>query len=269
VAYVSTNAGRVFYERRGQGPTVVMLHASLHDHHDFDPIVTALCTAYTTVAVDWPGHGQSDTPRPPLRTDAFLLADTLVEVVARLELAPAVFIGNSVGGFAAARLAIDRPDLVAGLVLVNAGGFTRPRATSRAFCRLLGIPSLNRVLQPALVPRYMKPGNDHDLAVTQRARARARTAEGSRTAAALWRSFTRPEHDLRAQAARIAAPTLLAWGTRDIVLPPKAGHETQQAIPGSHLHAFDTGHVVFASNPDGFLRVVEPFLRSATLSPQP
>jgi pimeloyl-ACP methyl ester carboxylesterase len=267
--FVSTQAGKVFYEQQGQGPALVLLHANLHDHHDFDPVAKVLSSSFRTTALDWPGHGQSDTPSPPSRCDAFLLADTLAEVVAALQLPPAVFIGNSVGGYAAARLAINQPNRVAGLVLVNTGGFTKPTTTTQTLCRLLGIPAAGRILQPRLVPRYMKPRNDHDRVMTERARARARTDEGSRVAAALWRSFSRPGYDLRDQASRITAPVLLAWGERDIILPLKTGQQTQRAIPGSRLHTLSTGHVAFASDPEGFLRIVKPFLDSVTTSAQP
>jgi pimeloyl-ACP methyl ester carboxylesterase len=266
--FVSTQAGKVFYEQLGQGPALVLLHATLHDHHDFDPVAEVLASNYRTTALDWPGHGRSDTPNPPTRCDAFLLADTLAEVVETLQLQPAVFIGNSVGGYAAARLAINQPNRVAGLVLVNTGGFTRETARAQAICRLLGIPAVSRILQPHLVPRYMKPRNDHDRRVAEHARARARTDEGSRVAAALWRSFSRPGYDLRGQASRITAPVLLAWGERDIVLPMKAGQQTQRAIPGSRLHTMHTGHVAFASDPEGFLSIVKPFLDSVTMSAQ-
>jgi pimeloyl-ACP methyl ester carboxylesterase len=251
----------VSYVERGQGRPVVMLHATLHDHRDFDPVAEFLSRDYRTIAVDWPGHGDSDTPD---RVDAFLLAETLGEVLDEVAPVPVALIGNSVGGFAAARLAIDRPDRVLGLVLVNTGGFTRQTTVSRTACRLLGVPRVNRLLQPRLVPQYMRARNDHDRAVAERARLRASTVEGSRVAAALWRSFARPDYDLRGEAARITAPTLLVWGVRDVVLPAKAGRETHRAIPGSRLHTVETGHVAFASDPEGFLDIVTPFLASVT-----
>ena len=34
--FIATRAGRVFYEQRGSGVPVVLLHATLHDHRDFD-----------------------------------------------------------------------------------------------------------------------------------------------------------------------------------------------------------------------------------------
>ena len=39
---IQTRAGRVAYSESGSGPTVLLLHATLHDRHDFDPILEAL-----------------------------------------------------------------------------------------------------------------------------------------------------------------------------------------------------------------------------------
>ena len=57
---IQTRVGRVAYAELGSGPTVLLLHATLHDRHDFDPIAETLARRYRTIAVDWPGHGDSD-----------------------------------------------------------------------------------------------------------------------------------------------------------------------------------------------------------------
>ena len=113
MATVQTRAGRVAYHESGSGPTVLLLHASLHDRRDFDPIVDTLARNYRTIAVDWPGHGESDPLDFPMEASSPLFADVLEDVVEGLGLSGAVLIGNSVGGFAAARLAINRPECVA------------------------------------------------------------------------------------------------------------------------------------------------------------
>jgi pimeloyl-ACP methyl ester carboxylesterase len=206
--FVSTRAGRLFYEQRGSGAPVVMLHAALHDHRDFDLVAGQLAGRYRTIAVDWPGHGRSDPVGEGRGADAFLFAGVLADLVGRLGLGPAVLVGNSVGGFAAARLALDHPDWVAGLVLVNTAGFTRQTVASRASCRVLGSPRIARRLLPRLVAGYMKPRGDHDRAIAGRVQARAGTAEGARVAAGLWRSFAAPAFALRADGPRLAAPVL-------------------------------------------------------------
>jgi pimeloyl-ACP methyl ester carboxylesterase len=258
--FAVTSAGRVFYEERGSGLPVVLLHATLHDHRDFDLVAGPLAERYRTIAVDWPGHGQSDPGGQAV--DAFLLAKVLAELVESLDLPPAVLIGNSVGGFAAARLAMDQPHRVAGLVLVNTAGFTAPTAESHLAIRLLGSPRVSRLLLPRLVPGYMKAQNSHDRAIAERVQARARTADGARVAASIWRSFGARGYDLRAHGPALAAPTLLVWGARDTILPLKAGRQTQATIPNARFRTFETGHVVFASDPSGFLDLVGPFIES-------
>lgn len=260
--FVQTRVGRVFYAEQGGGLPVVLLHATLHDHTDFDGVAGPLAAAgYRVLAVDWPGHGHSATPDGPVT--APLLADVLADFAAELDLAPAVFIGNSVGGYAAARLALDHPDRVAGLVLVNTGGFVK---VPRLVPRILGIPAVNRVVFPRLVPQYMKPNSDRLRAITRRVQERARSTTGAAVSAALWRSFGDPAYDLRADGSRLGVPVLLAWGARDVVLPKSAARRTQTAIPGADLQLLPTGHVAFASDPDGFLELVLPFLESVAVA---
>jgi pimeloyl-ACP methyl ester carboxylesterase len=240
----------------------LLLHATLHDRHDFDPIVEKLAQRYRTIAVDWPGHGDSDPVDDAMEPGAPLLADVLEDVVDGLGLQRAVLIGNSVGGFAAARLAINRPEFVAGLVLVNAGGFVRWNPLSRSFSRVLGRPAVFRRAAPLFVRGYMKAKTDSDNEITERAIAKAKTPDGIRTGTALWRSFATPGHDLRSRAAELSVPTLIVWGKKDIAIPLSAGRATRDAIRGSRLEIFDTGHVVFSSDPQGFLAAAEPFLES-------
>jgi len=184
-----------------------------------------------------------------------------MDIVNALNLSHAIFIGNSVGGFAAGRLAITHPDKVAGLVLVNTGGFVHLDWISRLFINLLGIPIVIRWILPVLAPRYMLPENAEDQKITTQVTTSAKTVEGSKIAASLWKSFLDPGYDLTSQASKVKAPTLIIWGKKDPVVPLKIGQITHEAIKGSKFEVLDTGHVVFASKPDEFLALVEPFLR--------
>ena len=150
-------------------------------------------------------------------------------------------------------------------MLVNTGGFVPWNPVSRTFCRMLGTPAIFRAAAPLFVRGYMKAKTDNDREVVGRAIATAKTADGLRTAAGLWRSFATPGHDLRGLAAELSAPTLIVWGKKDIAIPLRAGRATHNNIPGSRLEILDTGHVVFSSDPHGFLAVVEPFLASVEL----
>ena len=132
---------------------------------------------HRVIALDWPGHGESPAPESNYQPTAASFADVLADVVAALNLQRVALIGNSVGGFAAARLAIADPQRVSRLVLVNSGGFIASPVTN-LYCRLLGTPAVMKRVLPRSIRSYMKASSDNDNAVQERALARANTAEG-------------------------------------------------------------------------------------------
>ncbi|WP_319452350.1 MULTISPECIES: alpha/beta fold hydrolase [unclassified Mycobacterium] len=265
---VTTSRGTISYSdsapEDGAGPPLLLLHANLHDSSDYAPVQDALSAGRRVIAVDWPGHGNSPATDPPLGAPDF--GDVAVEFVDTLDLTNLVVIGNSVGGYAACRIALERPDRVAGLVLVNTGGFTPHTPFSRAFCAVMGRPVVIRTCAPFFARTYMRPKTAADAAIVSRVNARAKTPEGARIAAALWRSFSAPAHDLRGAAKDIKAPVLITWGAKDLTSPVRWGKVVAQAIPGARFTTLPTGHVVFSSEPQAWLREVVPFLDSAQAS---
>ncbi|MDT5053028.1 MAG: hypothetical protein QOF66_1394 [Mycobacterium sp.] len=258
---MQTSLGAVSYTDEGSGPAIVLLPAALHDRTDFMPVTEALANGRRVLALDWPGHGESPLPATPLRAVEF--GDLLIEFADRLDLSNTVIVGNSVGGYAACRLALERPERVAGVVLVNTGGFTPHSVFTRFFCAVMGRPAVIKAVFPAFVRAYMRAKNPTDKAVVDRVVARAKTEAGARTAAALWKSFTEPGHDLRTRAAQISAPVLITWGAKDVSAPPRWGKAVQAAIGGSIFEALPTGHVVFSSEPVAWLETVLPFVGAA------
>jgi pimeloyl-ACP methyl ester carboxylesterase len=148
-------------------------------------------------------------------------------------------------------------------VLVNTGGFTPHTVFTGLLCAAMGRPAVLKAVFPVSVRAYMRAKNPTDKAVVARVAARAKTAEGARTAAALSKSFTEPGHDLRARAAQITTPVLITWGAKDLTAPQRWGKAVQAAIPGSRFEALPTGHVAFSSEPAAWLDAVLPFVDAA------
>src|SRR5512143_1089533 len=115
-ADVETRAGPVRFDAIGQGPPLVLLSTAAHNRGDWDPVRDHLSRRFRTIAFDWPGHGESPPPVAGWTPSAPGFADVVEDVVDALDLEPAVFMGNSIGGFASARLALRHPDAVRGLV---------------------------------------------------------------------------------------------------------------------------------------------------------
>lgn len=261
MAFLDTSSGPLAYDEQGDGDPIVLLSSGAHDRHDWDGLRSLLPPRFRTVAPDWPAHGES--PPGSGAATAMRFADVAEELVERLAPQGAVLVGNSVGGFAAARLAIRRPELVHGLVLVDSGGFLDRPLQVRAFCALMARPRFLRAIYPWFANRYMRPRSDEDRRVRDLGVATTREDPGLRAVSELWGSFTSPEHDLRAEAPSISAPTLVLWGKHDPVIPLKVGRTIAAAIPGAELAVFDTGHAPQVSDPEGFAARLIPFAETA------
>jgi pimeloyl-ACP methyl ester carboxylesterase len=149
------------------------------------------------------------------------------------------------------------------LVLVDSGGFLGRPPQVRAFCALMARPRFLRAIYPWFANRYMRPRSDEDRRVRDLGIATTREDPGLRAVSELWRSFPSAEHDLRAEAPSISAPTLILWGKRDPVIPLKVGRWLAGAIPGAELTVFDTGHAPHVSDPEGFAARLIPFADAA------
>jgi pimeloyl-ACP methyl ester carboxylesterase len=244
---LSTSAGTIAYDSRGSGDPVVLLPSAAHDQHDYDEVRELLPDGLRSIGVDWPGHGRS--PAGPAPSTELRLAQITEELLESLTPGGAVLAGNSIGGNIAARLAIRRPDLVKGLMIIDGGGFEESRLASRAFSALMSRPWFARGIYPLFSLAYTRPRTAADRRARASAIAITRTAPGVRAVSQIWRSFTLPEHDLRAKAGKITVPTVLVWGRYDPVLPLRVGEAARNLIPGSRLVVIDSGHLPHTTSP--------------------
>jgi len=260
---IPTRVGRVAVNIVGDGPPLVLLHSVAHDHHDFDAIVPTLSTQFRTIAVDWPGHGESDMFDPPSSAGALRMCDALEDVVDALHLPPAVFLGNSVGGTASLRLAVQKPERVRALVLVDTGGLAGKSALIKMACWVQGRELVRRWTGLSFARSYLKKPSERVDALLGRieaARARSGFIEMD---AAMWRSFGSPEVDMSDAARVIACPTLIVWGKHDPVIRAKVeGRRAREILAHAKYVELDTGHVPFVEDPAAFLDAVFPFLRA-------
>ena len=262
---IETRTGSIAYKEQGTGIPLVLLHANPGDHRHFDSIVPTLARSYRTIALDWPGYGESSPPNQPQSASAMLFADVLEDVVAGLNLEDAIFLGNSVGGYAAARLAIKHPERVRALILVDSGGFTSQTLFTTLFTKIKGTEFITRLFATRFAQFYLKrrtPLVEQILVRIDEGRALS-----SRVAvdAAVWRSFLHPNHDLRSIASQITAPTLLIYGRYDPVIRfDRDGRNAQASLPNAQMLVLETGHEPFAEDPENFLQAISPFLQSVS-----
>lgn len=165
---------------------------------------------------------------------------------------PSVLVGNSFGGHVALRLALDRPELVKGLVLAGSSGLNEQTMVQEIQLKPKRDWLADRIGELFFDRSKMR------MADVDRAHMELTKRTGARAMVKLSRSARR--NQLRDRLGDIRVPTLIIWGREDVVTPPEAAHEFAARIPGSKLVWFDRcGHVPMIECPDQFVRAMEEF----------
>ena len=104
-----------------RGPRVLLIHAIGFDHRTWEPVIPFLKDDYRLVALDLPGHGESDKPAT---ADYSLpaLGRRVIRFLDELEWEDAILVGNSLGGGTSLAATLQAPDRVKGLALLNSVG---------------------------------------------------------------------------------------------------------------------------------------------------
>ena len=108
-----------YYEVRGEGEPLLLLHGGLGSIDMFGPILPALWQSRQVIAVDLHGHGR--TPLGTRNIDLIDIGNDLAALLKQLGYTKVDVLGYSFGGGAAFRLAVQHPDLARRVALVSAG----------------------------------------------------------------------------------------------------------------------------------------------------
>src|SRR5437868_7290133 len=121
--FAEINGASLYYETAGAGEALVMLHGHLLDSRQWDDQFAAFGGTHRVVRYDERGFGQSTLPPA-----AFSHADDLFQLMQFLELPHAVLMGCSNGGSICLDFALQHPEMVDGLILVDnsLGGYQPP-----------------------------------------------------------------------------------------------------------------------------------------------
>ncbi|MGA6204000.1 4,5:9,10-diseco-3-hydroxy-5,9,17-trioxoandrosta-1(10),2-diene-4-oate hydrolase [Nocardia testacea] len=255
----------------GNGPTIVLLHGGgpgASSWSNFSRNIPVLARDFHVIAVDQPGYGQSDKPTEHpqyfVHSSSALkdLLDTL-EITGRVHL-----LGNSLGGGAAVRFALDYPDRAGKLILMGPGGLSTnlfapdptegvkllgkfnyepTRENLEAFLRIM-VFDQSLVTEELIDERFASASTPEALAATR----------------AMGKSFASADFEkgmLWRDAYKLRQPVLLIWGREDRVNPLDGALVALKSIPRAQLHVFGgCGHWAQLEKFAEFNRLATDFL---------
>lgn len=257
------NGARLHVEATGEGDPIVLVHAGIADARMWDPTVPALAADHRVVRYDMRGYGRSSIPSQP-----FAHHDDIAAIFRALDLDPAVVIGASYGGEVGASFAIEHPDLVRGLVLVNTlAGMREPSETLRSGWRAVN-DAMDRGDVPGAVEMetrmwvdgpHREPG-DVDPGLRERVTAMnaAIFARIDEVDAAEERELDPPVVD---RLTEISVPTLIVVGMLDQPDAIASAETLVASIPNATLVRIDdASHLPSMERPEVFNGAVRRYL---------
>jgi non-heme chloroperoxidase len=254
------NGVRLQYAEQGDpdGVPVVMLHGITDSWRSFESVLAHLPPSLHVFALSQRGHGASDRPGR-YRTRDF--AGDSAAFIEALGLAPALVVGHSMGSANAMRLAIDRPDLLRGLVTAGAFATFSGNAELVEFHRST-VATLRDPIDPGFAAEWQQstlaqpvPAAFFEMVVRECLQAPA----------AVWRDAFAAlfDDDFAAELHRIAVPTLVVWGERDAMCPAGDQELIVRAIEGARLRKYEgAGHALHWEQPARFARDLTSFAQT-------
>lgn len=237
--------------RKGSGPPLLMLHGGGGPVAGF-PFADRLAEKFEVIAPVHPGFAGS--PIPDRFDNIHDLTFLYLDLMDALDLRDAVLMGFSMGGWAAAEIAVMTTERLSKLILVDAVGVKPGDRETRDIADIFGLPpeELVRLMwhDPANAPDLSEM-TDEELQII----ATNRIALGLYT----WDPYMH-NPKLPGRLHRIDVPTLLIWGESDGLVTTGYAESYRAMIPGAELVVIpEAGHAPQAEQPEKFVEHVLAF----------
>ena len=265
----------VRYDQTGEGPVVVLVHGLGASVVTWRQNIAPLAAAgFTVLALDLPGHGDSDKP-DRLGYDPVSMAGLVKEFLDALGVDRISLVGSSVGGLIAGLIALEHPTKVDRLVMVATGAVGKRVS---GFLRIVSMPVLGDLLfRPWLHQKlgmnkriFFRPPPCLDEVMLEV--RRVQSLPGARRAAL--RSIraninyfgSKTQREIVDRLKESPVPLMTIWGEKDIVVPHSQSEFIRRELPNSVVQSIPAcGQWPQMEKADEFNSLVTGFLKDPTL----
>jgi pimeloyl-ACP methyl ester carboxylesterase len=269
--WVTVGERRVDVVDLGSGPPVVFIHGLAGSWQNWLEQLPVFARDHRVITFDLPGFGSSEMPAEDISIPGYgRWVDALLD---ELGVGSAAVVGNSMGGFIGAELAIQFPARVERLVLVSAAGLTiehqrkeRVLAMLRTFDKRLAaytgwVGSRSDTFARRPRPRQLLFGIVARHPELLPAPLVAEQVRGSGKPGFVPALDALTNYPIRDRLGEIACPTLIVWGAQDKLVPVRDADDFERLIPNARKVVWEeTGHVAMLERPEAFNRLLAAFL---------
>ncbi len=265
--YKTIKGKNLFYEERGVGFPLLFGHSYLWDGAMWEPQVEVLSASYRCIVPDLWAHGRSELP-PSVPYSVESMAADHWELAVALGLERFAMIGLSVGGMWGLHLALNHPDAVRALVLMDTFVGPEPADTRARFFQMLDTVEQAGAIPPslieAIIPLFFSPVTmKHNPEMVNRFKERLASIPSERISGLVGIGrgiFGRAS--VLDRLGEIQVPTLVIVGADDLSRPPHEAQQMAEAIPNARLEVIaEAGHISNLEQPERVTELIETFLR--------
>ena len=263
MAYCDVNGTKLFYTDTGKGDVaIVFSHGLLFSTEMFEEQIAHFRGKYRCIAYDHRGQGQSDCPDSGYDMDT--LTDDAAALIRALGVEGCHFVGLSMGGFVALRMALNYPELVRSIAVLDSSADPEPQENHGKYkflnfiLRWFGARPVVKSVMPIMFSQTFLNDPARKALRDRWARFLGRVPNRKSMAKAVQGVIERK--GVYERLGEIETPTLILVGEEDTATVPEKSERMHAAIKGSEfVRVPHGGHVSTIDAPDDVNAALERF----------
>ena len=236
---------------------LVLIHGLMGSSKDFEHVQPALALHRTVISVDLPPFGRSDKDTE-LDYSKAAMASQVAGLMTALGFDQYDVLGHSMGGEVALRLALEYPDHVTELILLNSAGYAQTGRRANLPPLLIDLVFRNYYIQRQVFRSSLFNDAPHMPEAFDKLYYYSGQIPGETLAAFIADDDSGHVAD---RLGEVRQPVLIVWGEQDRIIPLAQSALLQGAIPDSRLEVLaDCGHLPYLEKPAELTALIEAFL---------
>ncbi|MFJ5717538.1 alpha/beta fold hydrolase [Neobacillus sp. NPDC093127] len=253
--------GSIYYEETGNGEPLILIHGVGLDHHMWEKQVKGLSKQYRVICYDMLGHGGSDHPPGPYSLSHYVAQ--LAGLLLQLQIDTCHLVGFSMGGMVAQAFALEFPEKIKTLTILNAVANRTAEQRKAILLRVEEVKQSGAVstIEPA-IQRWFNPdflaANE---SFVKGIRKRLQT-NNPHSYLAAYTLFATADQELWPKLSTIKLPTLIITGEQDVGSTPEMSKCMHLQIEQSELLIFpNMKHMLPAEDAISLNQAIDRFIK--------